>query len=175
MTSFKKPDPLREKNIAGKKASSLSSGERELAKPVPIALKSETAIHTKVPLSNSAVLGWLQRAVDSGEDVYGYLSQARNTYRIDKYDSNLTAAERYMEGYNGNYNDTMMLGQHILKQVRTVPYAEKILGKNGSPAADSAFVTKWGMIGNMHREENMPLGGTTPIIKSLKKTDDAKK
>jgi hypothetical protein len=175
MTTFKTPDRLSSKNIAGKKPSSQSSGDRELAKPMLAQLKSETAIHTRVPLSNAAVSVWLQRAVDSGGDVYGYLSQARNTYGIDKYDSNLTAAERYMEGYNNNYNDTLMLGQHILKQARTLPYAEKILGKNGSPAVDSAFITKWGMIGNLHREQKMLLGGSTPILKSSQKTNNEKK
>jgi hypothetical protein len=64
-----------------------------------------------------------------------------------------------MGGHTGEYSDTLILGQHILKQLRQIPYVSSILGRNGSPASNSSFVAKWGMIGNFHREQNLPIGG----------------
>jgi hypothetical protein len=125
----------------------------------------------QVPLSNQNVLEWLCRATKSSEgnflDPYSYLNVARNKLGLDKNDSNLTAAERYMEGYEGNYSDHFMLGQHILKQLRKVPGADRILKRNGSPAEHSAFVTKWGMTGNFHRSQGTPIGGYNGACKIL--------
>ena len=113
-----------------------------------------------IPLSDQEVCNWLSRAHASpGKDPYKYLFDVRNIHHLDRHDSNLVAAERYMGGYSGEYSDSLILGQHILKQTREIPGASYIVGKNGSPASSSSFVTKWGMTGNFHRENGSRLGG----------------
>ncbi len=115
--------------------------------------------------SSGGVYGWLCDAINSGSDPEGYLRDARNN-GLDKGDSNLVAAERYVEMYNGNYEghppmsqDTFNLGQHILKQIRTVPGMSRVFGENGSPASDSEFIARWGALGVFHRREGVALGG----------------
>ena len=91
---------------------------------------------------------------------YVYLNSARNSLHLDIHDSNLIAAERYMEGYEDNYGDIFLLGQHVLKQVRRLPGASNILGKNGAPPSESWFITQWGMLGNYDRRNELPIRGT---------------
>jgi RHS repeat-associated protein len=110
--------------------------------------------------SDGETCAWLSRAQASGQDPYDYLFAARNTYGLDRHDPNLVAAERYMGGYTGEFSDTLILGQHLLKQARTLPGATSILGRNGSPASISAFVAKWGMMGNFHRQQGSGVGGS---------------
>lgn len=112
-----------------------------------------------IPTSNDEVCSWLLRAQRSGSDPYQYLFEARNVHRLDRHDFNLVAAERYMGGYTGEFSDTLILGQHILKQIRDVPGMTAFLGRNGSPSSSSAFVAKWGMLGNLHREQGASVGG----------------
>lgn len=110
--------------------------------------------------SDGETCAWLSRARASGQDPYNYLFDARNLYELDRHDPNLVAAERYMGGYTGEFSDTLILGQHLLKQARTLPGATSILGRNGSPASTSAFVAKWGMMGNFHRQQGLGVGGS---------------
>jgi RHS repeat-associated protein len=110
--------------------------------------------------SNGQACSWLSRAQGSGSDPYQYLFDARNIDGLDRHDPNLVAAERYMGGYSGEFSDTLILGQHFLKQARALPGATNILGRNGSPASSSAFVAKWGMLGNLHRQQGAGLEGS---------------
>lgn len=80
------------------------------------------------------------------------------------------AAERYMEMYNGNYErgepvlspGTLNLGQHGIKWIRElIPSSQRILGRNGAPAADSDFIARWGALGDFHRKQGMDVGGST--------------
>ena len=114
-----------------------------------------------IPLSDENVCNWLMWAYDIeqkvGVPMYASLSSARNIQHLDKYDNNLVAAERYMEGYEGFYNKIELFGQNVLKHIRfTIPKVEiysssigpfHIFGKNGSSVESSSFVTKWGYKG----------------------------
>jgi len=81
------------------------------------------------------------------------LQLARKKYKIDVNDSNIVAAERYAEGYFGNYGRLFILGQDFLKQIRAIPLIGKRFGKNGAPVSDSEFITTWEFLGVLHREE----------------------
>jgi hypothetical protein len=118
------------------------------------------------------VLGWLCKAQQSGMNPNGmdplsYLMDAR-ARGLDKGDSNLAAAERYMEAYEGNYDgyylgqDNYLFGMNFLKWGRAIPYIGGWFGHNGAPPEDSAFISKWGMLGNMDNREGEPIGGSTP-------------
>jgi hypothetical protein len=121
------------------------------------------APQTKVPLSVDKTREWLCRAVTAEQmgilPAYTYLNAARNIMGLDKNDSNLVAAERYMEGYEGNYNKTMILGQDVLKRIRE----SSGVGGNGSPVSDSEFVTTWGVMGVDHHNDNAPVCGSAGI------------
>jgi hypothetical protein len=109
---------------------------------------------------------WLCRAVKQEKDhvpAHTYLVNGRKKWGLDKTDPNLSAAERYMDGYEGNLSHTEILGQHLLKQARRLPDVEEITGKNGALPEDSAFIAKWGMLGNFHREQGLPIGGPDRI------------
>ncbi len=112
----------------------------------------------KVKCTNQRVLDWINRAIHSGSDPYSYLSKARNVDHLDEFDDNLSAAERYFEGYDGNYNQHLIAGSAALKGLREVeifwqkPF-ETLLGRNGSSAIE--FVTRWGMLGAFDRENGI--------------------
>jgi hypothetical protein len=109
-----------------------------------------------VPVSNDNIMSWIRRASEQDMvDPYTFLSQARNEYKLDQYDDNLAAAERYFDGLQGNYNSHLMAGQGVLKSLREISIGgykpmEKIGGRNGSKNAE--FVTRWGMLGVFDRE-----------------------
>jgi len=121
---------------------------------------------TRKPLLVENTKAWLfyaMNAEDSGMlDAYSYLNYARNYLGLDKNDSNLSAAERYAEGYFGNYNKFFIFGQDILKRVREIPLVGPIFGKNGSPVSDSDYVTVWGFLGVEHREAYIEKYGVEP-------------
>jgi hypothetical protein len=112
------------------------------------------------PLSTAAVAAWLEKASKSSIGTYAYLSVARNKDQLDLFDENLVAAERYMEGYDGNYSDTLIAASALLKFTREVeimgskPF-EKLFGANGSKSIE--FITRWGMLGAFDRNENISL------------------
>lgn len=110
------------------------------------------------PNSTRSVLDWIQLALASGEDPYSFLSRARNQKGADKLDDNLAAAERYFEGYDGNYSAPLIAGSFLLKSAREVSVGglrpfEAILGRNGSQSPE--FVTRWGMLGVFDRENGI--------------------
>jgi hypothetical protein len=111
-----------------------------------------------VPNETRRVINWIRKAITSGSDPYSYLSQARNHYQLDTFDDNLPAAERYFEGYDGNYNKFEITGSAIIKGLREVrigdfkPF-EEIFGRNGSKSIE--FVTRWGMLGAFDRENGI--------------------
>ena len=121
---------------------------------------------TRQPLTMENTQKWLYYAMnaeDSGLlDAYTYLSFARNRLGLDKNDSNLAAAERYAEGYFGNYSKPWLFGQDFLKRIREIPVVGPIFGKNGSPVSDSDFVTVWGFMGVEHRKAYIEKYGTEP-------------
>jgi hypothetical protein len=93
------------------------------------------------PLSAKAVIEWLEKAEASANGAYVYLSYARNKLRQDFFDDNLPAAERYMEGYDGNYSQNLIAASSILKTLREIEVAggrpfESIFGKNGSKSIE---------------------------------------
>jgi hypothetical protein len=135
------------------------------------ALPQDSAKGVRVPNSAQRVLDWIQKAVTYSHDHYpvspwGYLSNARNHDGLDKLDDNLAAAERYFDGYDGNYSETLIVGMTLLKELREVhvgdkkPF-EKIFGRNGSQSPE--FVTRWGMMGIFDRNN-----GITPAQRVLR-------
>jgi hypothetical protein len=118
---------------------------------------------TRVPLSIEKTREWLCRAVTAENanimPAYTYLNAARNIMELDKNDSNLVAAERYMEGYEGNYGKIMIFGQNSLKKMR----AFFGTGGNGSPVSDSEYVTTWGFMGVEDHDNNAPVCGSAGI------------
>ena len=113
-----------------------------------------------LPTENSRVVSWLDKARKSGISAYSFLSLARNRDSLDLHDENLVAAERYMEGQDGNYNQTTIATSAILKSIREIeifqskPFSE-ILGRNGAISIE--FVTRWGMLGAFDRQNNISL------------------
>jgi hypothetical protein len=102
------------------------------------------------PLANKAVIEWLSKAEASLLGPYSYLNNARNKLRLDFFDDNLSAAERYMEGQENNFNQDFIAGMGVLKSLREIKVGrykpiESIFGKNGSQSIE--FVTRWGMLG----------------------------
>jgi len=112
---------------------------------------------TKVPLTYENTVAWLKRSKIAEDenylDSYSYLNYARNVLSLDVNDTNLVAAERYAEGYFGNYGRGFILGQDFLKKFRSTSVGRKMFGKNGSPVSDSEYVTTWGFMGVSDREE----------------------
>lgn len=111
-----------------------------------------------VPNETRRVVEWIRKAITSGSDPYSYLSSARNHHQLDTFDDNLPAAERYFEGYDGNYGKLEIAGSAVLKGLREVrvgdfkPF-EEIFGRNGSKSIE--FVTRWGMLGVFDREHGI--------------------
>jgi len=114
------------------------------------------APNDEVPLNGDNTLTWLVRANDAQQkgivDAYTYLNHGRE-YGLSKNDLNIVAAERFAEGYFGNYNKFFLTGQHALKSVREIPGFSYILGKNGSPLSSSEFSGSWGFLGADIRKE----------------------
>lgn len=121
---------------------------------------------TKQPLTMENTQRWLYYAMNAEDsqiiDAYTYLNYARNTLGLDKNDSNLAAAERYAEGFFGNYGKGAIFAQTILKRVREIPLVGPIFGKNGSPVSDSDFVAIWGGLGVEHRNAYIAKYGQEP-------------
>jgi len=124
--------------------------------PGPIKALPDTPV--RVPNSTANVLAWIKKAIDSGPSPYSYLSVARNRDHLDRYDDNLAAAERYFEGYDDNFNESLIVGSFLVKEMREVhvgdfkPF-EKVFGRNGSQSPE--FVTRWGMLGIFDRENGI--------------------
>jgi hypothetical protein len=112
-------------------------------------------------LSNCAVAKWVSKAVQSGVDPYSYLNMARQK-GLDVGDSNLAAAERYFEGYNGNYNTVELIGDTFLKWSRVIPGVTRIVGKNGAPASAAFFINYFGVAGNLDADLNQ-MPGASPL------------
>ncbi len=111
-------------------------------------------------LSHKAVLEWLKKADASVMGPYSYLNDARNTKRLDFFDDNLSAAERYMEGQEGNYDQDYIAGIGVLKSMREIKVGgikpfEIIFGRNGSQSIE--FVTRWGMLGAFDLQNKITL------------------
>lgn len=111
-------------------------------------------------ISDAAVLDWIQKALSSTNDFgpWSYLSNRRNVDGLDMFDDNLPAAERYFEGYDGNYNEHFIAGSAVLKAVREIKIfdskpMQRLLGKNGSK--EIMFITKWGQMGVFDRENGI--------------------
>jgi hypothetical protein len=101
-------------------------------------------------LSNKAVIEWLKKAEASPIGPYSYLNNARKELRLDFFDDNLPAAERYMEGQEANYNQDFIAVFGVIKSLREIKVGqykpvESIFGRNGSQSIE--FVTRWGMLG----------------------------
>jgi hypothetical protein len=110
-----------------------------------------------VPNTTKRVLTWIDLANNAQIDPYSFLSYQR-TLGSDTFDDNLSAAERYFEGYNGNYGKFLIAAQTILKMVREIKFgkykpAEAIFGRNGAQSPE--FVTRWGMLGVFDREQGI--------------------
>jgi uncharacterized protein RhaS with RHS repeats len=118
----------------------------------------------QIPNTAANVQNWLAQAIQKNpSDPYGYLFNARNIYRLDGYDDNLAAAERYTGAYSGDplYNDIFLVGDLFLKLARNVCVGSlcgsDIFGKNGSK--DGEFVNRWGSLGNFDRQYGLPYRG----------------
>jgi len=113
-------------------------------KTYPLAPKEE------VPLNGDNTLKWLVLANEAQQkgiiDAYSYLNLGRE-YGLSKNDLNIVAAERFAEGYFGNYNKVYFTGQHMVKVAREIPGFSYILGKNGSSLSSSLFSGSWGFLG----------------------------
>lgn len=80
-------------------------------------------------------------------DPYFRLLNARRE-GLDKYDPNLVAAERYMEGCWNKHPRLIINAQQNIKRYReSYPILQNILGKNGSSIEDNEFVTTFGFLG----------------------------
>ncbi len=111
-------------------------------------------------LSKCGTAAWIQQAVGSGDDPWSYLNNARRNGR-DVGDSNLVAAERYFDGYNGNYNTVLLSLDTALKYVREIaPVTTRIFGKNGSPASDGPMINYYGQLGIDDAGSGKPPGST---------------
>jgi len=123
------------------------------------------APNEEVPLSGENTLQWLVRANTAQQkgivDAYTYLNYGRNS-GLAKNDLNIVAAERFAEGYFGNFNKFLITGQHALKAAREIPGMSYILGKNGSPLSSSEFTGSWGILGVDIRNSYIKKHGTEP-------------
>lgn len=112
--------------------------------------------------SNAGVMSWLCKAHASGQNPSDYFMQERNA-GLDVGDSNLAAAERYENAYDGSFGSSyaqsaIAIGMDFgAKWARVIPGMDTTwLGRNGSPAIDAAFVNTWGLTGAWDRAWGLP-------------------
>jgi len=116
------------------------------------------------------VAAWIKKA-NATSDPQSYLMNARNNGQ-DKGDSNVVAAERYYEGYNGNYTSVFISGPEyfsgiaLLKWARAIPGVSSVFGKNGSPAADALETSGYGDLGILDATMGKPPGSTPLTAKN---------
>ena len=109
-----------------------------------------------VPPSDDRVVTWIRRAVGQTDvDPYTYLNNARKQ-KLDEFDDNLPAAERYFEGLQGNYGAAQIAGLGVVKALREIQIGEfkpmeSVLGRNGSKA--SGLAIRRGLAGVADRNE----------------------
>jgi RHS repeat-associated protein len=109
------------------------------------------------PTSTQGVMSWLCKASQDPDGAWHYLEHARNHDHLDVGDSNLPAAERYVMSYDGDSNQIYNAGQTLVKWLRVIPYAPKILQRNGAPAIDAFFIMDWGDYGAIRKNMGLPL------------------
>jgi hypothetical protein len=112
-------------------------------------LSQSTSAFDARTMSNSDIIERAKQQIYQSRGRY-YLVLTRKQLRLDFFDDNLSAAERYMEGQEANYNEHHIAASGALKSLRDInvgglkPF-EIVFGRNGSQAIE--FVTRWGMLG----------------------------
>lgn len=111
------------------------------------------------PCKDEYVIDWIKKGIEYGDfGPYTWLQSKRESEGVDMFDDNLPAAERYFEGYDGNYNELLIRSMSLLKSARNFRIGETrplktFLGRNGS--VNIGFCTKWGVRGSKDREQNI--------------------
>lgn len=122
-----------------------------------------------IALSDTQVVHWLCKAVCSGQGESYLIEERQRQAKVrSNPDPNLVAAERFMGGYEGHFNEVDLGLQFVGKHWRETWLAEKVrqsapvsawnsmlfvmfFGRNGSPATSVSFTTRWGLSGIGHR------------------------
>ncbi len=107
----------------------------------------------RIPTDDRKVTDWLCLYGGNGSPTTD-LMDARNK-RLDRYDDNLAAAERFSEMLDGNYSGyapwrsgDFNFGQFAFKSARNA-----FGGGKGNGSKDASFVSKWGATGAFHFEQ----------------------